>query len=362
MALMIVGTALLVFILKASTDVMLQPPLTALKPMSLVSQKGLPLDTTVIAQVRAHPAVERALPVYVFSPVELSIPPMITNYPVEAYGVNSDDMVYLMELYGLELAEGHLPRPSTNDIIIPWSIAQNRNIQVGDMIGDRAHPIYPDAPTLPSTLLVSGIFAPTENSWLSFSSLEFVNAYRDYWRNNLSLIVVPKAGQRAALDSWLEDQLAGERRTILTYSSQLAWWQNAANTLLFTMSLMESIIALVAALALAGLNYLFVTQRQAEFGVLNALGFSRLQLVWRIMRESLFTTGAAWLTGLLGCTVILLYLQYGLYNPIGLRLDFFNPTPWLYTLPVPVAVLAVSAVTIGRMLSRLDPVAVIERR
>jgi ABC-type lipoprotein release transport system permease subunit len=341
---------------------MLQPPLTSLKPLSLVSQKGSPLDTTVIAQVRAHPAVERAIPAYVFSPLEISIPPMITNYPVEAYGVTAEDMAHLMELYGLELAEGHLPRPNTNDIVIPWTVAQNRDIKVGDVIGDRVHPIYPDAPTLPSELAVSGIFAPAEDSWLSFSSLEFVNAYRDYWRSNLSLIVVPKAGQRATLDSWLESELAGARRIVLTYSSQQAWWQEAANTLLFTMSLMESIIALVAALALAGLNYLFVTQRQAEFGVLNALGFSRLQLVWRIVRESLFTTGAAWLAGLLGCAVILLYLQYGLYAPIGLRLDFFNPIPWLYTLPVPVAVLAVSAVTIGRMLSRLDPVAIIERR
>ncbi len=362
MALMIVGTALLVFVLMASTDVMIQPPVTALKPMSLISQKGSPLDAAVIAQVRAHPAVERAIPVYVFSPLEISIPPMIPNYPVEAYGVSVEDMAYLMKLYGLELAEGHLPRPNTNDIVVPWTVAQNRDLQVGDVIGDRAHPIYPDAPALPSALVVSGIFVPTENSWLSFSSLEFVNAYRDRWRNNLALIVTPKAGQKATLDSWLESQLAGERRTILTYRNQQAWWQNAATGLVYTVSLMESIIALVAALALTGLNYLFVIQRQAEFGVLNALGFSRRQLVWRILRESFFTTGIAWCAGLLGCAVILLYLQYGLYDPIGLNLNFFNPAPWLYTLPVPVAVLAVSAITIGRLLSRLDPVSIIERR
>jgi ABC-type antimicrobial peptide transport system permease subunit len=125
---------------------------------------------------------------------------------------------------------------------------------------------------------------------------------------------------------------------------------------------MESIIALVAALALVGLNYLFVAQRQAEFGVLNALGFGRLQLVARIVRETLFTTGVAWLVGVLGCIFIVLYMQYGLYDPVGLRLDFFNPTPWLFTLPVPAAVLAVSAATISRTLSRLDPVAIIERR
>ncbi len=125
---------------------------------------------------------------------------------------------------------------------------------------------------------------------------------------------------------------------------------------------MESIIALMAALALAGLNYIFVNQRQAEFGVLNALGFGRLELVWRVARENLFTTGAAWLVGLLGCAIVLAYLQYGLYTPAGLRLNFFNPTPWLFTLPIPVAVFVVSTGTIARMLSRLDPVSIIERR
>jgi ABC-type lipoprotein release transport system permease subunit len=362
MALMIVGTALFVFILEASTDVMLQPPLTALKPMSLVSQKGLSLDTAVIAQIRAHPAVERTIPAYVFSPFEIAIPPMMIDYPLEAYGVTAEDMDYLAELYGLEVAEGHLPRPNTSDIVIPWNVAQNRGLQVGDVIGDRDHPIYLGAPKLPSELVVSGIFAPDEDSWLSFFSLEFVSAYQDYWQGDLSLIVVPKAGQRALLDMWLEDEIDGERRTVFTYGTQYAWWQNAANALLLTTSLMESVIAVVAALALVGLNYVFIAQRQAEFGVLNALGLNRLQLVWRVVRESLFTTGTAWLVAVLGCAAILLGLRYGLYVPSGLNLNLFNPTPWFFTLPVPVAVLAVSAAAVAWTLSRLDPVAVIERR
>ena len=174
--------------------------------------------------------------------------------------------------------------------------------------------------------------------------------------------MVPKTGQRAALDEWLENEIDGERRTVFTYGQQQAWWQDAADALLLTTSLMESVIAVVAALALVGLNYVFVAQRQAEFGVLNALGFNRLHLVWRVVRESLLTTGAAWLTGVLGCGVIVLYLQQAVYRPVGLGLDFFNPTPWIFTLPVPVAVLAVSAAAVAWALSRLDPVAVIERR
>jgi ABC-type antimicrobial peptide transport system permease subunit len=173
---------------------------------------------------------------------------------------------------------------------------------------------------------------------------------------------VPKAGQKAALNTWLESQIAGESRLVFTYGNQQALFQRQASMILFSLSLVESIIALVAALALAGLNYVFVTQRQVEFGVLSALGFGRLRLVWRIVRETLFTTVVAWVVTVLGCAVILLGLQYGVYVPAGVRFNFFNLTPWLYTLPVPVAVLAASTGTIARMLSQLDPVAIIERR
>ncbi len=365
MVLMIVGTSVFVFALETFDDAR-QPLLNYLKQVSQVSPSALPLEATVVAQIRAHPAVERAIPVYVFTLLGVTFPPAIANYPVEAYGVTAENMVYLVELYGLELAEGHLPRPNTNDVVIPWTFAKNRNIKVGDVIGNRARPVHEGAPRLPSELVVSGIFAPAEDladgPWVSFMLLEFAEKYPDSWRADLSLFVVPRAGQKAVLDAWLESQIAGERRLVFTYDGQKALFRKQAAMVLFSLVLVESIVALVAALALTGLNYIFVTQRQAEFGVLNALGFGRLQLVGRVVRETLFTTGAAWLAAVLGCALILLCMQYGLYIPSGLKLDLFNPTPWFYTLPVPVAVLAVSAITVGWTLSRLDPVEVIERR
>jgi ABC-type antimicrobial peptide transport system permease subunit len=365
MALMIVGTAGLMFFIDTVWDAG-EPMLISLSRTSRVSSKGLPLEAAEMAEIRAHPGVERVIPVTTISPFGLAMPLIRDDFALETFGVTTDDMVYLVQLYGLELAEGRLPQPNTNEIIIPWAAAKNRDLHVGDVVGNRDRPIYPEAPTLPSELVVSGIFAraedPAEDAWLSFMSQEFLDSYRSDWKTNLSLIVVPKAGQKEALDAWLENQIAGERRVVLTYGKQQAWLQEGMAMALFSLSLMESIIALVAALALAGLNYVFVTQRQAEFGVLNALGLNRLHLVWRVVRESLFTTSAAWLIGLLGCGAIMAYLQYGLYAPSGLRIDFFDPTPWLFTLPVPAAVLAVSAGALAWALSKLDPVAIIERR
>jgi hypothetical protein len=58
----------------------------------------------------------------------------------------------------------------------------------------------------------------------------------------------------------------------------------------------------------------------------------------------------------------MLYFQAQVYTPIGLSLNLYNPWPWLFTLPIPVAVVAASVGTVAWTLSRLDPVAVIERR
>jgi ABC-type antimicrobial peptide transport system permease subunit len=110
------------------------------------------------------------------------------------------------------------------------------------------------------------------------------------------------------------------------------------------------------------LSYVFYGQRQEEFGTLHALGHSRTWLVRRTVREAVTVAAVAWLLGAAVCLAGLVYLQTSLYAPKGLSLDLFSPAPWLFTLPMPLAVVAVSAGLVAQILSRLDPVSVIERR
>jgi ABC-type antimicrobial peptide transport system permease subunit len=121
-------------------------------------------------------------------------------------------------------------------------------------------------------------------------------------------------------------------------------------------------IAVVAAVALATLNHVFFTQRREEFGTLSAIGHGRWWLVWRTLKETGSVIGIAWLVGAALCGIGLLVMQWLWYAPRGLSLDFSNPAPWLLTLPLPLAVTVTSAGTIAWMLSKLDPVAVVERR
>jgi len=367
MSLVIVAIALLIFVFAASGDA-LEANLGDLLLTSTVSPRpGSDLDPGVVAQVRTHPSVERVVPFAQYGLLDIFIPPFSNSW-IGSYGLYEEDMHYLVELYDLELEEGQLPRPYTNEVVIPEAVAQNRDLEVGDVIGDPDHPAYPGAPRVPAEFVISGIFAPPpaqEENWFSFISLEFLESHEAFEippEFVFPLIVVPRAGQKDVLDDWLESQVASDDVLVLTYRQRYAQHQERMRTLLLTMGLMEVVFTVVTAVALAVLNYISVSQRRSELGVLSALGHGNWRLVWRLLRETAFTTGTAWGIGIGLCFLGMLVFRSIVFVPLGLRLNLVNPIPWLFTLPIPVAVLAVTSGTVARTLSKLDPVSIIERR
>jgi hypothetical protein len=95
---------------------------------------------------------------------------------------------------------------------------------------------------------------------------------------------------------------------------------------------------------------------------LSALGHGSWRLVGRLVRETALTAGAAWGISIGLCLLGMLIFRSSVFVPLGLRLNLDNPMPWLFTLPIPVAVLTVTSGTVARTLSKLDPVSIIERR
>ena len=131
---------------------------------------------------------------------------------------------------------------------------------------------------------------------------------------------------------------------------------------MLSIAMLEIGIAAIAAIGLAILNYIFTAQRNSEFGILNALGYDRYQLVARVLRETVFLVGIAWGISIFVGLGGMLILRFALYSPLGLKFSMLNITPWLYTLPIPIVVMMVTTATTARRLSRLDPVSVIEKR
>ncbi len=369
--LMVLGVSFPAFVATMMTDATWPTLISYSSHASIVSPAPTyqAVDPTVLAQIRAHPGVAHVIPVRVLSMVADAIP---YKSPLPIYAVREEDMQTLLDLYGLHVGEGELVRPHSGQIMLTRALAWNRGLGVGDAVGRPVNKMdsMPTALTIvglldsatPGLVERKGYHVPTAPRWVGFASYEFVEDHEQYSAAPMHTLVIPVEGHAAEVETWLEESIASPRVAVETFGTRYRYVQEFLRLAMPLLAIMESIVAVVAAVALAVLNYIFVTQRQDEFGILHAVGHSRAGLIARTLRESAGIVGVAWLMGAAFCLALVLGTQAIVYAPKGMSLDPTNTIPWLFTLPIPLAVLAASAGTIAWTLSRLDPVSIIERR
>ena len=383
-ALVIVGVALPVFLLSAVVDAMM-PNFEYLRYVSKVApSNGRTVGSGVMGQIRSHPTVERVIPVMSLG-LQVDVPPsgvMRTSI----YGAVESDLQALVGLFGMDIKEGRLPRPRSNEIVLSKPVALNRGLHVGNVIGvpayERGEFELLDVDDIPTEMVVVGILQQAQDRslqpraersrrgqtlssdtmWLGLASYEYLDSHELTSSRSVHLLVVPADGRKDELDAWLEGSVASAQTNVTTYDVEYREHQQIVQGLVLGFAVVGCVTAIVAAIAMATLNYIFFTQRREEFGILHAVGRSRLWLVLRTMKETGSVITVAWLAGAVICCVGLICFQALVFAPKGLSLNFFSPVPWVLTFPIPLAVIVVGTGTIARMLSKLDPVSIIERR
>jgi hypothetical protein len=307
--------------------------------------------------------VERLIPTISLG-LSAVVPPGATA-PVNIYGVSEGDLPVLMDQFAMQIVEGRLPRARSNEIVLSQAVATNRGLRVGDSIGRPIQEKDDDdlfiSDDMPTEMTIVGLLS-RDDVWLGFASLEYLESHELTLSRQTQWLIIPNQGREAELEAWLEGHVASAQTEVSTYSAVRRNVQQTTLALIALFTAVESIIAIIAAIALAALNHIFFAQRQDEFGILYAIGRSRLWLVFRTMKETGSAVGLAWLLGAAVCIAGLLAVQDAVYAPRGLSLNLANLMPWLFTLPIPLAVVAVSTGTISRMLRKLDPVSTIEGR
>jgi ABC-type lipoprotein release transport system permease subunit len=358
-ALVVLGVTFPVFLLSSAISAM-QPESDYLNAVSKVyPANSSALDPGVVSQIKSHPAVQQVIPALELG-IQMEVPPGGAT-DVDIYGVSETDLPTLLATFGVQVQKGHLPRPRSNEIALSAAVAANRGLRVGTVVGQQSQTdvglIQDD---IPVEMVVVGILAP-DHPWFGVASLEYLQSHELVAARTVRLLVVPQPGRQEEAARWLEEAIASNETAVVTHAASARQYRALMGSLALTFALLEGMIALVAAIAMVTLNTIFFIQRKDEFGVLNAIGHSRRWLIRRTLKETGSVTGIAWLIGATLCGVGLLGMQALLYAPRGLSLDFFNVIPWAFTAPMPLSVVLASALTVGRMLRKLDPVAVIEQ-
>ena len=102
-----------------------------LTKLNIVMPYGDEWAAAVIAQVRAHPGVEQAIPV--ITGQGFSLPEVIgggTNW-FGLFGVREQNVTAVMEKCGATLKEGHILQPRTNGVMLSEDVAANLGLHVG---------------------------------------------------------------------------------------------------------------------------------------------------------------------------------------------------------------------------------------
>jgi ABC-type lipoprotein release transport system permease subunit len=323
------------------------------------------LDTAIAAQIRAHPGVahvilENGLEIHVPGP---GIPLM---FPV--LGVAEDDLSVVMETCNLRLKEGRLIKPRAAEIMVSEEIARPLGLQVGDGVSRETDEEYYAG--FVTELTVVGILEsiPTDTDpevRAAFASYEYLDSHELYGPRPSSLLVIPHKDHKPAVDSFLET-LATEADGTLGIDVETFEGNSKMVTTMRSASygaygLTDALLVGAATLAVAFINQISITQRLPELGLLHALGNQRRRLTRRLVLEVAAVAALGWGLGLACSMVLSTWLNAIMYAPRG---ELMNPSrlaPFLFTIPIPLAVIVFAGVGIGRTLRRLDAVSIIER-
>jgi ABC-type antimicrobial peptide transport system permease subunit len=122
------------------------------------------------------------------------------------------------------------------------------------------------------------------------------------------------------------------------------------------------LLVVVITVMMAMLMNIYQSQRLQEFGLLQALGYTKGALLARALAESALVVLAGWLLGVVCAFGLLTLVRAILMEPRAFMLDPWDKTAYLYTAPVPVSIFLAAALTVMARFRRFDPVGVVERR
>ena len=280
---------------------------------------------------------------------------IVGKMPFVIFGLEQEQMPLLAARCRLTLKEGRYPRSGEAGVALSEPLMRNKNLKLGDVV---LSPLIPDQ-YAPVPVRVVGVLKG--DTWLAIGSLEFI---RDHFfpptRNLLIFASEPRYQPR--LDAWLRQAFKGEQARVWTYAELQEETHRAFKNLYFITGIVVVVVAVMLATMTGLLANIYFQQRLVEFGLLQAIGFTRRSLLARVSIETITVVALGWVLGVVSTIGVLLWAKVRIMEPRGLYLEPFDPIAYYYTLPVPLMVLAFALFTIGWRLRTFDPVAIVERR
>lgn len=280
---------------------------------------------------------------------------IVGPWPFVLYGFKGEDVGYVVQKFELGAIEGRLPNAGEPEVALTSQLATNLDLEIGDALlspdDDRNYSPFP--------VKVVGIFESSE--WMAFTSYGYL-AVNHFPPIDVFLLFAENQQMQRQLDSWTEESLRGERAVVFTYPSLQRDTRDTFRTLFKILNVVVGLLVVVIAIMMAMLVNIYLTQRIVEFGLLQAIGITKKQLMARAIKEVSLVVIIGWVLGALLVYTLLSIIKAQLMDPKAYALNPVDPVAYGYTLSVPIVILVAAAITVWYRFKVFDPIAVVERR
>lgn len=280
---------------------------------------------------------------------------IVGRWPFVVLALSPEDTRYYFKRQGVRGIQGRLPNPGQPEAVISRPVAKNKRLHIGSvLLGPNLDESYS-----PKNVRVVGIV--DTDYWLMTADLAYHRAYH-FPPVDLALVFTKNRADQETYDRWAEKKLKGERAQLFAYHQIQKNTDEMFVTLYAILNVVIGILVAVITVMMGMLINIYQGQRTVEFGLLQAIGHSKRQLIRRSLTESALVVVIGWGLGVIVARGLLEVVRFVLMEPRAFALDVADRAALLYTVPLPFAILAVAVGSILRRFRTFDPVAVVERR
>jgi putative ABC transport system permease protein len=265
----------------------------------------------------------------------------------------------IMQEANLTLSSGRLPNESGFEIVLHERILQNKNLKVGDFIGNDVD----------------------ENEWLNgkykivgelkgSSIVSFANksTYVESLKNSGIILEKPRAQALFAKPGKIDEmntkieRLSKKDVSYTTYSSTKRMYDEQLSSMNAILTIVIFVVVFIVSISISAMFYIVYLNRSEEFGILHAMGYRKSFIRTLILKELTALSIVSWIGGYIFSWGILTLVNIAFLNSKGQSLYFFTRMGLINTLIIPLMVIICSCVPLLSRLKKWDPISVIERR
>ncbi len=280
---------------------------------------------------------------------------IVGRWPFVVLGLDLPDMKYYMHRLGTTSLEGSLPKNGAPEAVVSRPVATNLHLKIGSVV------LGPDQENSYSPVPVKVVGIANTKQWFVLDTKAFQD--QNYLPPiNLAMVFAKNRAQQKQLDAWARKEFKGSKGQVFTYHDVEKQTQHMFHILFTLLNLVIAMLVLVITFMMGLLINIYQAQRLIEFGLLQAIGYTKKRLIARSLLENVLIVALGWSLGLVAAYSLLNVIGRVLMTPHAFALNVWDRLAYLYTIPVPLTVLITACGAVLLRFRKFDPVAVVERR